>query len=209
MPSHVHSRNIHALRRRSGARQSSVVPMKCVKAAGYMEAAAAKEKIDALTIAKPCSQSNHVRGEEEERRQAELWRAHDQLQKCLEVADYMGAATTQGKIDALTTAKPCSQPSHVAAKDGRAEADCLAVSAAGHGAATGPIAAARNSGKGAQPNGELFSFESLVEGLAGTCVPVQLEGVTLLSIGKVSDQGKGYGKRGRVRRARKARRARA
>ena len=48
----------------------------------------------------------------------------------------------------------------------------------------------QDSGKGAQPNDELSCIESLVEGPAGTCVRVRLKSVTLLSIGKVSDQGK-------------------
>ena len=152
-----------------------------------MGAATAQRIVDTLTTAKPCSLPSNSRAEEETRRKAELRRAHDEVEKCFKLADYMGAATAEGKVAAHTSAEPCSQPSHVAANDGRAQADCLAVSAAGHGAASGPITDARNSGNAAQPNGERSFIESLVEGLAGTCMPVRLEGVTLLSIGKVSE----------------------
>ena len=44
--------------------------------------------------------------EEEEKRQAELRRAQDQLKKCLEDADYTGAAAAKEKISALMSAEP-------------------------------------------------------------------------------------------------------
>ena len=44
--------------------------------------------------------------EAEEKRQTELRGAHDDLKRCLKAADYVGAATTQGNVDALTTANP-------------------------------------------------------------------------------------------------------
>ena len=56
--------------------------------------------------------------EDEERRQTELRGAHDDLKKCFKAADYMGAATAQRLIDALTTAKPCSLPRSVTRRGG-------------------------------------------------------------------------------------------
>ena len=76
--------------------------------------------------------------EQEEKRQAELRRAQDQLKKCLEDRDYTGAAAVQANISALMSAEPCPQHDHV-----RSEADWSAVTAAGHGlqSATGPVVA--------------------------------------------------------------------
>ena len=47
--------------------------------------------------------------EDGEDRQAKLLRAQEQLQKCVAEADYRGAAAAQESIDALMSARPCSQ----------------------------------------------------------------------------------------------------
>ena len=60
-------------------------------------------------------------------REAELRRAHDELEKCFKLADYLGAATAKGRVAALTSAEPCSHRNH-----GRSKADWPAVSAEGH-----------------------------------------------------------------------------
>ena len=51
-------------------------------------------------------------GAEEETREAELRRAQDQLQVCLEEGDYEGAVAVQESIAALTGAEPCSECNH-------------------------------------------------------------------------------------------------
>ena len=114
---------------------------------------------------------------EREKRQAQLRHARTQLKKCLELLDYRGAATAQAHITALTEDEPGSH--RVAESDDS-------------------VAGRRPSAKGSS-KGELSSIENLFARFPQACSPVRLEGVTLLSIGKVSeppytDKGKGPGK---------------
>jgi protein-arginine kinase activator protein McsA len=104
---------------------------KCLEDEDYMGAAASKEYIAALMTRGAAAKRVEKEDEEEEKRQAELRRAQDQLKKCLEDEDYTGAAAAKQNIAALRSAGPCSQPNH-----GRSSA----VTAAGHGSqpATGP-----------------------------------------------------------------------
>ena len=69
-----------------------------------------------------------VEDDEEQKRQAELRRAQDQLQKCLADEDYTRAATAKGNIAALMSAEACSQRNH-----GRSKADSSAATATGQG----------------------------------------------------------------------------
>ena len=188
---------------------------KCVEEEDYTGAAAVKESIAALMSAEPCSQRNpgrstadwsavsaaghgsqsatgpivssatstrhadakRVGGEKEEKRQAELLRAQEQLKKCCEEEDYRGAAAAKEHISTLMGAEPCS-----------------------HRAATsGATVAGQRLSSIETSKGQLSSIEHLVGHLPQSCLPVRLEGVTLLSIGKVSDgpnngKGKGQGK---------------
>jgi protein-arginine kinase activator protein McsA len=168
---------------------------KCLDDEDYTGAAAVKENIAALMSAGPCSQRNHGRSsavtaaghgsrEEEEKRRAELLRAQDQLKKCLEEEDYRGAAAAKENISTLMGAEPCS---HRVAESG------------------GNVAGIRHSSMETS-QGELSSIENLAGRLPQVCLPVRLEGATLLSIGKVSDppnndkgkgQGKGQGEKGK------------
>ena len=114
---------------------------------------------------------------EMEKRQAQLRHARAQLKKCLEVLDYSGAAIAKAQITALTEDEPGSH--RVAESDDS-------------------VVGRRPSAKGAL-KGELMSIENLIARFPQVCSPVRLEGVTLLSIGKVSeppytDKGKGPGK---------------
>ena len=118
-------------------------------------------------------------GEKEEKRRAELLRAQEQLKKCFEEEDYRGAAAAKEHISTLMGAEPCS---HRVAKSG------------------GTVAGQRHSSMETS-KGQLSSIEHLAGHLPQACLLVRLEGVTLLSIGKVSerllllnDKGKGQGK---------------
>ena len=102
---------------------------------------------------------------EREKRQAQLRHARTQLKKCLEVLDYRGAAIAQARIVALTEDEPGSH--RVAESDDS-------------------VVGRRPSAKGAL-KGELISIENLFARFPQVSSPVRLEGVTLLSIGKVSE----------------------
>ena len=85
----------------------------------YTGAAAVKENIAALMSAGPGSQRNHVASatsardaaskrveREEEKRRAELFRAQEQVKKCIEEEDYRGAAAAKANISTLVGAEP-------------------------------------------------------------------------------------------------------
>ena len=132
---------------------------KCLEDEDYMGAVAVKEKIAALMSATPSVEK------EEEKRQAKLRRAQDQLKKCREEEDYKGAAAAQQNISTIMDAESCSH--RVAGSGGT-------VAGQGHS----PMETSK---------GVLTSIEKLAGCLPQACQPVCLEGVTLLSIGKVSD----------------------
>ena len=117
--------------------------------------------------------------EQEEERQAKLRCARDQLKKCIEAEDYMGAAAAKAKVSELMGAELCSQRS----------------------AASGSVAGQRPSSLETLA-GRLSSIKDLSERLPSVCAPVQLEGVTLLAVGKVSEaprheKGAGKGEQGK------------
>jgi len=129
--------------------------------------------------------------EEEEKRQAELRRAQDQLRKCLEDEDYTRAAIVKEHIAALMRQAELRRAQDQPKK--RLEPCSHRVAESG-----GTVEGQRHSSMETS-KGELSSIEHLAEHLPKACRLVRLEGVTLLSIGKVSDapnngQGKGQGK---------------
>ena len=169
---------------------------KCLADEDYQGAANAKGIIAALTSAahgsRPapgpsappaigvgCAAAMRVEKDNlvEEKRQAQLRHARDELKKRLELQDYSGAATAKAHVITLTEDDPGSH--RVAESDDS-------------------VAGRRPSAKGSSKGG-FSSIENLFARFPQACSPVRLEGVTLLSIGKVSeppytDKGKGPGK---------------
>ena len=108
----------------------------CLEDADYKAAAAAQASIAALMNAKPCSQratspiassatsarhadAKRVVEEKERKRRAELLRAQEHLDKCLEEKDYKEAAAAQKEIDALVCAVSSKADSSAATATGQ------------------------------------------------------------------------------------------